>query len=144
MGSLYILINAFLFHFVSNINNHWVQHQFLVKDKLTQVINIETRSASYYFYSRVIWLYVFVVVALSFFSPLVLLPLFAISLGLFLASLCFAYFVVKNTIFYFIQWRNNYRKLLYEREFFIDTSLDKIDEQLIDGINHHKLIKIEL
>jgi hypothetical protein len=73
-----------------------------------------------------------------------LLPLFGMMFIMFELGMVGAYFTVKFIIIYFIEWRNNYRKVLYEREFFIDTSLDRIDEQLIDGINHHKILKIEL
>lgn len=142
--SIVLIVNVLLFTFINNINNRWIKYQTFNLPELKVVINEEIVSDFAYFYK---WIGLGLLISFVLFtiisSTFIILPLI-LTIAFLALSILIAYAIVKFTLARFIYWRLTYRRILVEKEFFINTSLDKIDEQTIPGLNHFKLLKIEL
>jgi hypothetical protein len=140
--TFFVIAVLFLFHFVGIINNKQFKYKSYQLWQIKFLAFSEARSFIFHYFVH----------AFGLVSALFLLLIVTNSINLVLpliitylcicASLFVLFFVVVLTLIWFINFRTIYRTTISKSEFFAKNNYDRIDEQLIAGINKHKYIKI--
>jgi hypothetical protein len=111
---------------------------------MREIIALEIKTAFIHFYTKIITLFVIGGILFACFSPVDVFIMLIVCFLFFPFVCVVVYFCVKTTLPFFMNLRMRYKSTLIHHEYFIDTSLDEFDEQIIEGINRKKVLNISI